>query len=75
LTTTDYAGDTNDRQLFGLLFRAQHEGKDIDEKDIEEMWGDAKADVNKDLDDESFQAEVKAKAREIMPKLYPWLRA
>jgi hypothetical protein len=51
----------------------QTERDDAMEKDIEKMWLDAQNDVNKDLEDEAFQKEVHAKAREIMPQLYPWI--
>jgi hypothetical protein len=38
-----------------------HPGVVVDKRDIDKMWLDAQTDINKDLDDEGFQAEVLAK--------------
>jgi len=75
LTTTDYAGDTIDRKLFNEMYISCHPDEIVDIRDIDKMWSDAQKDVNKDLDDECFQAQVRARAREIMPQLFPWLDA
>jgi len=73
LTTTDYAGDTNDRENFKETYVSAYPGIVVDEKGMNEMWLQAQKDVNNDLNDESFQAQVRAKAGEIMPQLFPWL--
>jgi len=72
LTTTDYAGDTIDRKLFGELYISCFPGEIVDKKAIDKMWSDAQKDVSKDLDDECFQAQIRARAREIKPQLFPW---
>jgi hypothetical protein len=72
------AADTSDRVIWGDMYASRFpemERDDAMEKDIEKMWLDAQGDINKDLEDEAFQEKVHAKAREIMPQLYPWLRA
>ena len=78
LTSTDYAGDTIDRQLFEETYIAAFPGVNVDDamkKDIEKMWQDAKDDVNRDLNEYELQREVRAKAQEIKPQLFPWLSA
>jgi hypothetical protein len=71
LTTTDNAGDTNDRKRWGELYVSQHPDTTLDDAKIEEIWLDAQDDVNKDLDDDDFKAQVRAKAHEIAPLLFP----
>ncbi len=73
LTTTDYAGDTNDRSMFDEMYIDCYRGFTTNKKDIARMWLDAQDSVNKDLNEERFQSQVRAKAQEIMPQLFPWL--
>ncbi len=75
LTTTDYGGDTLDRENFDELYIGCYPGVAVDKKDIDKMWSAAQRDVNRDLDDKGLQAQVRAKAQEIMPQLFPWLGA
>jgi hypothetical protein len=78
LTTTDYAGDTIDRQLFEDTYITAFPGVNVDDamkKDIEKMWQDAQDDVKRDLNEHELQHKVLAKAQEIKPQLFPWLRA
>lgn len=75
LTTTNYAGDIKDRESFDEMYTGCYLGVTVDKKDIDKMWLDAQGDINVDLDDEGFQAQIKARAQEIKPQLFPWLRA
>jgi hypothetical protein len=75
ITPTDYGGGTRDRELFDEMYIDCYRGVTVDKKDIDKMWLDAQADIDEDLDDEGFRAEVRARAQEIMPQLFPWLRA
>jgi hypothetical protein len=78
LTSTDYAGDTTDRELFEETYISAFPGVNVDEamkNDIEKMWQDAQVDVNKDLNGHELQSKVHAKAQEIRSQLFPWLLA
>jgi hypothetical protein len=73
LTITDYGGDKHDRDNFEEMYVDCYRGFAVDKKDIDKMWLDAQADVDRDLNNESFRAQIKARAKEIMPQLFSWL--
>ena len=72
LTTTDYGGDKKDRELFDDL--CAKSAPNMSKTDMDNMYANAQKDIDSDLIDVAFQAEVRARAQEIMPQLFPWLR-
>jgi len=77
LTSTDYAGDTIDRQLWNDLCADCYKGTATDEeiKTIaDDMWDKAQKQVGIELE-EVMKARIQKRAKEIMPQLFPWLRA
>jgi hypothetical protein len=73
LTDTDYAGDRNDRKQFKKACNAAYSCDDADKfMDVEDIWTLAQKEIGADLDDEGFQNEVRHKAKELMPMLFPW---
>lgn len=79
LTTTDYGGDTIDRQLWNEMCADCYKDSTLTENEIdteaEDLWSKAQNAVGNELKNSmSLRVQVRTKAKHIIPLLFPWTK-
>ena len=76
LTTTDYAGDTIDRKLWDEMCADCYKDSTLAKPEVDaiadDLWVKAQKTVGKELESEELKSQIRKRAREITPLLYPW---
>ena len=70
LTTTDYAGDTNDRKRFGEVYNAEYNDGVDRSAEIECAWLKAQVEIHNELNNREFEQKVRTRMLEVKQKLY-----
>jgi hypothetical protein len=78
-TTTDYGGDTIDRQLWNEMCAECYKDSTQTKGQVvaiaEDLWDKAQKAVRKELQESAaLRAQVRSKAKEVIPQLFPWTK-